>query len=622
MFNKSRKTAAASAGLICFMLLASGCGGIYSNSSSQIQCHIVIEDTEGITVTEPAATVNYGESAIFTASLLDGYSLDAVDYENTQIEENGNEITITLKDVKYSETVSLEVTEYPITFTCYSNLPAEAAVSDTAAGAEDSTEVRRKNSHLKINTPSASEVSFQPEGYTLAGWNTMPDGSGISVGLGSRIDMNGEEEISLYAQWEKWTENSCFTWTAAGNNIVITGYDSTGNSNPEVISVPGEIEGKPVISIAADAIADSSCNTLILPESILTIKDYAISLPGLKELYLFDGISTLSDRSFEGCELLSKLHINAVEDPVYSNNYFGTFADKYDWLCSIEDQKKIVLFSGSSARFGYDSEMLKEAFGDYEVANMGVFAYTNGYPQALLILNHMQEGDILLDSPEFDAAKRQFFTTNELDDSFFCMMEANYDMILDLDLTECSKVFSSLYTYLTDKSGMDAAGYDLSPSDYDEDGNRVNEKSYNQYGDYILYRENAETDDPIYGLEVPYTVSAYPYDSYVAPANAMFQRFLDMGVKVYFTYSPRNSQALSEESTEEARAELDAYLRENLIIPVISDIEESLYPGTYLYGTDNHLSTEGVQIRTECVINDLKNQWEWEAESVSATEAE
>ena len=41
----------------------------------------------------------------------------------------------------------------------------------------------------------------------------------------------------------------------------------------------------------------------------------------------------------------------------------------------------------------------------------------------------------------------------------------------------------------------------------------------------------------------------------------------------------------------------------------LSELEDSLYTGIYLYGTDNHLSTEGAQIRTEKVIRDLKEQF-------------
>ena len=92
----------------------------------------------------------------------------------------------------------------------------------------------------------------------------------------------------------------------------------------------------------------------------------------------------------------------------------------------------------------------------------------------------------------------------------------------------------------------------------------------------------------------------------------MYQKFLDKGVQVYVTYAPRNRKAVSKESTKEARAQLDRYLREELIVPVISDLEKSLVSGVYLYKTDNHLSTEGVTIRTKQIIADLKAQKETE----------
>ena len=142
----------------------------------------------------------------------------------------------------------------------------------------------------------------------------------------------------------------------------------------------------------------------------------------------------------------------------------------------------------------------------------------------------------------------------------------------------------------------------------DEDGNPLAVASYNQYGDYVLDRPNSEKEEPIYGLAVNYTVNAFPEETYIDSINTEFQKFLDRGVNVYFTYSPRNKFALSEESTKAERDQLHAYLKSHLIVPVISALEDSLYPGTYLYGTDNHLSTEGVQIRTEKVIRDLKAQ--------------
>ncbi len=113
----------------------------------------------------------------------------------------------------------------------------------------------------------------------------------------------------------------------------------------------------------------------------------------------------------------------------------------------MKDKKKIVLFSGSSTRFGYDSEMIDQAFPDYEVVNMGVFAYSPALPQLELIRSCMKEGDILLDSPEFDAANRQFCYQKELDYATFAMMESDYDAFAELDLREYAQVFTAFSAY-------------------------------------------------------------------------------------------------------------------------------------------------------------------------------
>ena len=323
---------------------------------------------------------------------------------------------------------------------------------------------------------------------------------------------------------------------------------------------------------------------------------------------------SVSDYAFQGCDLLSTLHINAIEAPAYSGNYFDTFQDKYDRLLGLKDKKKIILFSGSSTRFGYDSEMIDQAFPDYEVVNMGVFAYSPALPQLELILPCMKEGDILLDSPEFDAANRQFCYQRELDYAAFAMMESNYDAFAGLDIREYTQVFTAFTAYQAARQDMERKDYNVSASEYDEDGNKVDSPSYNEYGDYVVYRPNSAKETPVYGLPVNYTVNAFPKETYIDSINEEFARFLDRGIKVYFTYSPRNKYALSEESMPEERARLDEYFKQNLKIPVISELEDSLYTGTYLYGTDNHLSTEGVQIRTEKVIRDLKEQLAKEGE--------
>ena len=399
-----------------------------------------------------------------------------------------------------------------------------------------------------------------------------------------------------------------FTYTVENDAAAITGWQGGG----EVLVIPDTLGGAPVVEIAAGAFADAPCKTVIFPDTLRRVQPGAFSGSAAESVTLFDNLQQISDYAFEDCTSLQTLYINAATAPVYSGSYYATFADKYDRLLSLADTQKLVLFSGSSARFGYDSAALDAALPHYEVVNMGVFAYTNALPQLELIRAQMRPGDLLLLSPEFDAAKRQFCTTNAFDDAFFCMAEADYDIVARLNLQQYSGVFSALGSYLQTRADMAARSYAVSPSDLDEDGNAVDTPSYNEYGDYVLYRPDAVDDTPIYGLPVDYTTASFPYDTYIAPANAEFDRFAADGVRVYLTYSPRNSRAVSADSTPEAVAALDAYFRENLDVVFLTPLQDSLMPGRYFYGTDNHLSTNGVTMRTAQVIDALTKQLQGE----------
>lgn len=582
--------------LLCtvFAACARQSSGDFRSDSSRQTCTVVLEDNEAFETKAPVLHPNRGTDAVFSLRVKEGYTLTGADYEHYTLETNGTETTLTLHSVYYPTVVSVMSEKAAVTF----RYDANGGMRLDGEPPETPVIVPVTDCKLRHNTSIGVDL-FTREGYTLTGWNTSADGTGTAVGLGSRIGWT--EGLTLYAQWSKWTDSSLFSYEQKGDGAVITSCHGTD----EILTIPAELDGYQVLSIGEYAFAGCPAKTVILPPGLRTVAAYAFCDSAVETLYLSDDITNVSDYAFKNCPAFSTLHINAVEAPVYSSNYYATFQDKFDRLLSLKECKKIVLFSGSSARFGYDSAMLDEAFADYEIVNMGVFAYSNAFPQFLLILDCMQEGDILLHSPEFDAAQRQFCVRTELDAPFFCMMEANYDTLALLDLRETDLIFTALNSYLKTKETLIPQSYALSPADYDEDGAPAAEKSYNEYGDYILYRPHADTDEPVYGLPVKYTVSAFP-DNFIESLNRMYTRYLDRGITVYFTYAPRNSLALSEDSTAAERQKLHAYFQEMLCVPVISDLEDSLYPGRYLFGTDNHLSTEGVALRTEQIIKDLK----------------
>ena len=585
---------------VFLLLIVTGLIGCKQKEPEKEQlCHIVMEKGDGYQVTDPVRTIKSGSDVSFTVTLDNNWQLLGTDYHGeTEIikDDDGKTVEIVLHEVKYSESICIQAEKgkYEILY--------DANGGQNTSGDSDRVSICYRGTHQRINTSIGTDLFFR-KGYTLLGWNTRADGSGQAVGLGSRIAWKAG--LVLYAQWTPWTDEADFIYKKVSGFAVITGY----SGKAQQICIPPSLGGLPVRTIRENAFADTDCKTVILSPGIYEIEKWAFRNSHLEQLYLYDDLEKISDYAFQDCDMLHTLHINAIEAPAYSGNYFDTFQDKYDRLLSMKDKKKIVLFSGSSTRFGYDSEMIDQAFPDYEVVNMGVFAYSPALPQLELIRSCMKEGDVLLDSPEFDAANRQFCYQKELDYATFAMMESDYDVFAQLDLREYKQIFTAFTAYQDARADMERKNYDVCASEYDEDGNEVEEPSYNEYGDYVVYRPNSTSEKPIYGLPVNYTVNAYPKDTYIDSINTEFQRFLDQGIKVYFTYSPRNKYALSEDSTQEERIRLHEYFKSQLNVPVISELEDSLYTGIYLYGTDNHLSMEGAQIRTEKVIRDLKEQF-------------
>ena len=454
------------------------------------------------------------------------------------------------------------------------------------------------SAHLRVNTLQGAAY-FERSGYVLLGWNTKPDGSGERIGLGSRTERL--DDLILYAQWIAASPEEDFVYELRDGEAWLLSW----RGGDGVCVIPESLGGAPLRRICADAFCGAALDKLVLSSSLRCIEDGAFTDCTISDMTLFDSLCELSEASFTNCTGPQTLHVNAAVIPVYSGSYYDTFSDKYDWLLSIRDQKKIVLASGSSGRYGYDSEMLRAAFPDYEVANMGVYAWSNMRPQLELIRSLMMPGDILLSAPEFDAIEAQFCVTDRLDTHFWAMMESNYDAAAALDLRNYTDVWASFAAYQRIRGGMPGKSYSLSPANYDDDGNYYAFPTYNRYGDFVLPRENAERDELHRRNIADYTLTSFPAGT-VESLNAVYQVFLDEEITVYFSYTPRNRSSLTDASTPEERAALHEYLCASLSVPVISEMEDYLLSGVYFWQIDSHTSSEGAAIRTERLIEDLK----------------
>ena len=584
--------------LAAVLLLLSGCGATGAGTPA---CTVVFEDNPELFFYNQIYETERGGDVTATVGVPTGRRIDTVSFDRytvsgkTGFSASYDYYTLILHDVRYPAVVRL------------TTAPALTTVYSAGAGRGETVTVREDSPRLSPNTLPWRDQFARP-GFLAVGWNTAPDGGGAHIGFGSRAARGeGEASLTLYPEWLPCTPEEAFTWRAQDGGAVITGYDGRAGD----LVIPQTLGGLPVTAIAAGAFGAVAAETAALPPTIRAVEPGAFSALTAEHLYLFDTLEQVDEASF-GDYAVTRLHLNAVKDPAYSGTYFDTFPDKADYLRSVAEADKLVLFCGSSARFGYDSPMLAQAFPGYEVVNMGVYAYANMLPQARIVLHYMKEGDILLHSPELDAIAQQFCGSTALDKETFCMTESNSDLLSLLDCREFTNLFGAFGAFQAARADMEPRSYADAPALYDEDGNRQEQATYNRYGDYILYRENNLSGEN-FGVKRAFYNASHITEADWQGINALYDSFASKGVSVYFTYSPRSRTSISEDSTEASITELDALLRQRLRATVISDIRSSLMEPLYFYATDNHLSTEGSKIHTDQVIDDLRRALEGEA---------
>ena len=562
---------------------------------------IVVESSSDYTCSESVihAQKNSDVSINLSIDADDSFSdIDYPDYLFTQRTIGDKKrVAITLRTVRYSLIVTPKIK--------HNDWNSELADQDGVVtyyandGTTKAQYERISQAHLRFNTLTAMNL-FQRDGYVQIGWNTQPDGSGTHIGFGSRCDR--ENRVALYAEWIKSSDETLFEYTAENGKATITKY----NGHEAILVIPRTLGGNLVTEIAPNAVTGASFDKIVLPDTMKRIKSKAFTNVKTNDLTLFDNLSSIAHDSFADCSFVS-FHINAARFPGYSGTYFDVFSDKCDRLISIADQKKLVLVAGSSTRFGFDSNLLSSAFPDYEVANMGVFAYANMLPEYLIILSYLQEGDIMLSTPEFDTIETQFCTTTDISYIIFAMVEGNYDLFARIDCNLLTNVIPAFSQHIA--TPYLYRSYEITAYDYDEDFVPCDTPSYNIYGDYILPRHNND-ELKLFGERRAFFHKRYFPMEYINSLNAVYKMFTDKGVTVLFEYSPRSQSSITEDSNSATITELGSYLKERINVPIIGTIEECLMWEYYFFGTDNHLSDDGVQIYTRRVIRDIKQYFE------------
>lgn len=571
--------------LLLIMILLCGCA-VQQPEPAYITVSLVLP--EGCSVPENGLRIPSGEDAVFELILENGYELVSIDYDGEYtVEEKKGILYLCLKSVRYPTLAPVNLTS------CYCSITYEP----NGSGGRGKTVAYDRTEHLRPNTSIGTDI-FTRDGYTLTGWNTMPDGSGMRIGLGSRATVPGVK-LTLYAQWAPWSPEGYFDWERTDSGVRITGY----RGNTDTVVVPGILGDGTVTSIGAGAFVGCRSNHIILPPTLKTVEPGAFVRCDLEKLTFFDNIEDIWDNSFVDCRRFSTVYINAVEAP-YGFDYRreSCFADKMDILIEAQGQRKLVFYGGCSMWYNLDGQMAQNAVGDgYRVINLGLNGVINSSAQMQIMGAFLEPGDVFFHTPETSSASQMMWRREMInhDRKLWSGMEYNYDLVSLLDIRTLPHFFD-IFQYWLSRKECTSSYTDVYR---DSLGNRY----VDGYGCASFPRRESEEelDDKVYLDPACFGEEA------MAVLEDHYRVMMDRGVKIYVGHACVNMDAVPEDQRENV-ALMDVLFRQTFSsmegITVVGSLSDYLYCNSDFYDTNYHLLTETSRQNTQKWLEDLAEQ--------------
>lgn len=569
--------------LLLFALPLCGCSGTGEPSREILVC---VEEGYGFSVEENGLSILPGEDARFSLRTQRGVSVTGADYPGEyQLSRKNGVTTLTLEAVPFPTRIRLTVSSRYC-----------AIVYDPNGGQGEAAEKTYSlTNHTRPNTAIGTDMFFR-EGYTLTGWNTMPDGSGLAVGLGSRVSVP-EYTLKLYAQWAKWGEAADFECVGG----TITAYRGTQRE----IVIPEILDGQPVTAIAGGAFGGCQADSVIFPKSLRSVESGAFRECGISEVVLFDNIVSIPNDAFFRCPNLKTLRINAIEAPYgYLVSKESCYADKLDMLINAQGQKKLVCYGGCSMWYNLDGSQFQRAFGeDYQIINLGLNGTVTSTVQLQILTEFLEEGDILFHTPELSSSQQLLGNRDmgDWDDRLWCGLENNYDLFALVDLGQVGGVFGSLSHYLASKEQR--TSYDQVFVDDDH------QTYLDRWGCVPIARVTTQ----------PRLADSVALDPGLLSREALdclktcYDRVLSKGAAVYLSYACVNMDAVPEDQRGNVERMDDAFRRgiQEMDGPIlVSVLSDYLYHNNDFFDTNYHLLGQKAQENTAKWVRDLSRQLE------------
>lgn len=452
----------------------------------------------------------------------------------------------------------------------------------TLCGDETIYYAHTKPYKIKVNTIQGSKA-FIRAGYLLDSWNTKEDGTGLRIGLGSRIKIiDKNKPITLYAKWIKETNYDYFDFEL--NNDF--SYSITNcTSNDDFIVIPEKYNDLPITKIKEGSFNALPFRTLYLPQYLKEVESNSlVNCANFDELHFFDFLDNIPD-DFYNTKKPSYIYINANTDPCYIGLYQNLFVRKVELLTECSNEK-IVLIGNSNVYYSIDGSIISNHF-QKDVLCFGVQYYI-GVAWELACLKYYCQDHInnIVFCAEFNSLKLETFTEHK-----YYAAEGNYDLLLAINFNELnySNVFGAYTKYKELKKIATVTPY--SKSDYLCD----------LYGCSKLITEPFRDDEWVAFIE-DVDMNFYRNGGFEWIENYCLS-FTNS--HFYISSCVFNRNCIAEDKREEFYSSYQQSIIDYTPYPVISKMIDYAFPGHALFNDNYHLIYSYAVERTNLLINDL-----------------
>ncbi len=279
---------------------------------------------------------------------------------------------------------------------------------------------------------------------------------------------------------------------------------------------------------------------------------------------------------------------------VFTGSIMSTIRYKID-LIKDTPGNRLILVGGSSSPYGTICDEFEKQF-EMPCINIGATAYLGLEYYINILDKYAHTGDVVVIAPEHILLNSKGVDYKTL----WYGVENDIDAINCIPLSYYKDMGSGFKAYIKDKISVlknDGESKKYTEIDYIP-------KGFGPKGDVIKYRttllESGYNKQDMISFE-----KEKIYKPNIKVLNRYYKKAKKKGITVLFCYAPVNRMAIT--STRQENAEYHDTIKQMVDIPVVANLSDHILPGELFYDSNNHLTTDGAQIHTGLMIDEIKN---------------